>query len=74
MADDDVVYPVISDEDLIAAGLSPEHNNDVRDAVATLFGVDVSSGPAPIDLDGGGDSDSDSDRDGGGLQHQQHRR
>ena len=53
MTDDDIVYPITGNEDLIAAGLFPERDNDVRDAAATLFGVDVSSGPAPIDLDGG---------------------
>jgi hypothetical protein len=52
MVDDDIVYPVTSNEDLIAVGLSPEHDNDVRDAAAALFGVDVGSVPAPIDLDG----------------------
>jgi len=53
MADDDIVYPVIGNEDLIAAGLSPERDDDVRAAAAALFDVDVGSGPAPIDLDGG---------------------
>ena len=53
MADDDIVYPITGNEDLIAAGLSPERNDDVRDAAAALLGVDVRSSPAPIDLDGG---------------------
>ena len=53
MADDDVVYPITGNEDLIATGLSPERDDDVHDATAALFGVDVNSGPAPIDLDGG---------------------
>ena len=52
MADDDIVYPVTDNEDLIEAGLSPERDDDVCDAAAALFGVDVGSGPAPIDLDG----------------------
>ena len=55
MADDDIVYPVTSNEDLITVGLSPERDDDVRDAAAALFGVDVGSGPTPIDLDGGDD-------------------
>ena len=50
--DDDVVYPITDNEDMIMAGLSPEHDDNVRDAAAALFGVDVGSGPAPIDLDG----------------------
>jgi len=53
MADDDIVYPITSNEDLITAGLSPEHDDNVRDAAAALFGVDVGSSPAPIDLDDG---------------------
>ena len=53
MADDDIICLVTGNEDLIVAGLSPEHDDDVRDAAATLFGVDVGSGPASIDLDGG---------------------
>ena len=53
MAGGDIVYLVTGNEDLIAAGLSPERDEDVRDAAAALFSVDVSSGPAPIDLDGG---------------------
>jgi hypothetical protein len=53
MADDDIVYLVTSNEDLITTGLSPERDDDIRDATAVLFGVDVGSGPALIDLDGG---------------------
>jgi hypothetical protein len=52
--DDDVVYPAIGNEDLIAARLSPEHFDDGRDAAAALFDVDVDSGLALIDLDGDG--------------------
>ena len=50
MVDDDIVYPITGNEDLIAAGLPP--NDDVRDAAAALFDVDVGSSPALIDLDG----------------------
>jgi hypothetical protein len=52
--DDDVIYLVTSNEDLIVTGLPPEHSDDGRDATAALFGVDVGSVPAPIDLDGDG--------------------
>ena len=55
MTDDDVVYPVTGNEDLVAAGLPPEDNDDIRDDATVLFGVDLlGSGSAPIDLDGGG--------------------
>ena len=53
MADDDIICLVTGNEDLIAVGLSPEHDDDICDAAAVLFGVDIGSGPAPIDLDGG---------------------
>ena len=50
MVDDDVVYPITSNEDLIAVGLPLEDND-----TTTLFGVDLLvNGSAPIDLDGGG--------------------
>ena len=52
MADDDIVYFVTGNEDLIAVGLSPERDDDVRDAATALFGVDIGSGPTLIDLDG----------------------
>jgi hypothetical protein len=48
--DDDVIYPITGNEDLIAAGLPLEHNDDGRDAYA-LFSNDVSSWHVPIDLD-----------------------
>ena len=51
MADDDIICLVTGNEDLIVVGLSPECDNDVRDAAAALFSVNVGSGPAPIDLD-----------------------
>ena len=59
--DDDVVYPLIGNDDLIAAGLLPEDDGDIRDDVAALLGIDVGSGSALIDLDGG-DGDRDTDR------------
>jgi hypothetical protein len=33
---DDVVFPVTGDDDLVAARLSPEHNNDGRDPFAVF--------------------------------------
>ena len=54
MADDDgVVYPLTDNDDLIAAGLLPEDDDDIRDDAAALLGIDVGSGSALIDLDGG---------------------
>jgi len=51
--DDDVVYPLIGNDDLITVGLVPKDTDDIRDDTATLLGIDVGSGSAPIDLDGG---------------------
>ena len=51
--DDDVVYPLIGNDDLIAAGLLPEDDDDIHDDVAVLFSIDVGSGSTLIDLDGG---------------------
>jgi hypothetical protein len=49
--DDDVVYPVIGNKDLIATGLSTEHDEGGRDAYA-LFGNDVGCGPVLVYLVG----------------------
>ena len=51
--DDDVVYPLTGNDDLITVGLLPEDDDDICDDAAVLLGIDVSSGFAPIDLDGG---------------------
>ena len=51
--DDDVVYPLTGNDDLITAGLLLEDDDDIRDDVVALLGIDVGSGSAPIDLDGG---------------------
>jgi len=54
MADDnDVVYPLTDNDDLIATGLVPEDDDDIYDDAATLLGIDVGRGSALIDLDGG---------------------
>lgn len=48
--DDDAIYPVTGNEDLTAARLPPEHDDDGRDAYA-LFGNDVGSWHVSIYLD-----------------------
>ena len=53
MADDNDVYPLTGNDDLITAGLLPEDDDDIRDDAAVLLGINVSSGFAPIDLDVG---------------------
>ena len=53
--DDDVVYPLTDNDDLIAVGLLQEDNVDIHDDAAALLGIDVGSGSAPINLDGGDD-------------------
>jgi len=54
-ADDDIVWPLTGNDDLIAVGLPPEDDDDTRDDAITLFGVDVGSGSAaPINLDDDG--------------------
>ena len=54
MAEDDVVYPLTGNDDLIAAGLRSEDDDDILEDAAALLGVGVGSDSAPIDLDGGG--------------------
>jgi hypothetical protein len=50
--DDDIVWPLSSNDDLIATGLAPENDDDTREDAVALFGIDVGSGSAPVDLDG----------------------
>ena len=51
-ADDDIIWPLIGNDDLIAIGLPPEDDDDTRDDATALFGVDVGSSSAVlIDLD-----------------------
>jgi hypothetical protein len=47
---DDVVFPMTGNEDLIAAGLSPEHDDDDHGPYS-LFAEDVGHETASIDLD-----------------------
>ena len=54
-ADDDIVWLLTDNDDLITAGLTPEDDDDTREDVVALFGLDVGSGStAPIDLDDDG--------------------
>jgi hypothetical protein len=53
-ADDDIVWPLIGNNDLVVASLAPKNDDDAHEDATVLFGIDVSSGSAPIDLDGGG--------------------
>jgi hypothetical protein len=41
MAKDDVVYPIIGNDDLIAAGLPPEDDDDTREDAVALLGIAV---------------------------------
>jgi hypothetical protein len=48
MADDDDVNPVTGNDDLRAAGLVPDDEDDIQADAAALLGIDLTS--APIDL------------------------
>jgi len=50
-ADDDIVWPLTGNDDLIAIGLAPKDDYDTREDAVALFGIDVGSGsaaPTPI--------------------------
>jgi len=54
-ADDEIVWLLTGNDDLIAVGLVPEDDDDTHEDAAALFGNHVDSGStASIDLDGGG--------------------
>jgi len=54
-ADDEIIWPLTDNDDLIAAGLTPKDDDDTHEDATALFGIDVGGGSAaPIDLDGGG--------------------
>ena len=54
-ADDEIVWPLTGNDDLIAAGLAPEDDDNTHEDAAALFGNHVGSGSAaPIDLDSSG--------------------
>ena len=62
-ADDEIVWPLSGNDDLIAAGLAPEDDDDTHEDAAALFGNHVGSGStAPIDLDGGGGEEATTTR------------
>ncbi|KAL5682917.1 hypothetical protein ACJX0J_009302, partial [Zea mays] len=48
MADDDDVNPVTGNDDLHAAGLVPDDEDDIQADAAALLGIDLTS--APVDL------------------------
>ena len=39
-ADDEIVWPLTGNDDLIAAGLAPEDDDDTQEDAAGLFGLD----------------------------------
>ena len=39
--DDDAVYPLTGNDDLIAVGLVPEDDDNIHDDAAALLGIDV---------------------------------
>ena len=54
-ADDEIVWLLTGNDDLITVGLAPEDDDDTHEDAIALFGNHVGSGSAaPIDLDGGG--------------------
>ncbi|XP_023155945.1 uncharacterized protein [Zea mays] len=48
MADDDDVNPITGNDDLHAAGLVPDDEDDIQADAAALLGIDLTS--APVDL------------------------
>lgn len=52
MADDDVIYPITSNKNLITEGLAPE---DVSEHPTTFFDTGSSVAPIYLDDSGGGD-------------------
>jgi hypothetical protein len=49
--EDDIVWPLTGNDDLITVGLALEDDDDTREDAAALFGIDVGSGsaaPTPI--------------------------
>ena len=54
-ADDEIIWSLTGNDDLIATGLALEDDDDTHEDTAALFGIDVGGGSAvSIDLDGGG--------------------
>jgi hypothetical protein len=46
-------YPLTGNDDLIAAGLLPEDDDDIREDATALLGINVGDGSVPIDVDAG---------------------
>jgi hypothetical protein len=53
MANDEDVYPLTSNDDLRAAGLVPNDEDNIQEDVTALLGIDLSS--ALVDVDAGDD-------------------
>ena len=43
-ADDEIIWPLKGNDDLIAAGLAPKDDNDTQEDAAALFGLDGGGG------------------------------
>ena len=43
-ANDEIVWPLTGNDDLIAAGLAPEDDDDTQEDAAALFGLDIGGG------------------------------
>jgi hypothetical protein len=54
MADDDVIYPITSNKNLITEGLAPEDDDDMSEDAA-FFDTGSSVAPIYLDASGGGD-------------------
>lgn len=55
MADDDVIYPITSNKNLITEGLAPENDDDMGEDAAAFFGTGSSVAPIYLDDSAGGD-------------------
>ena len=54
-ADDEIIWSLTGNDDLIATGLALEDDDDTHEDTAALFGINISRGSTPIDLDDNGD-------------------
>ena len=43
-ADDEIIWPLTGNDDLITAGLAPEDDDDTQEDAAALFGLDDDGG------------------------------
>ena len=44
-ADDEIVWPLTGNDDMIAAGLAPEDDDDTHEDAAALFGIESAIKP-----------------------------